>query len=565
MRFNASLTRAIAGVLAFIACAALAAAQCPPADAFEPNDTCAAATVLPIGLTAALSVEVANRDYFRISVAPGEQVAITQSYDAQQAELAMELYDDASCTTLLTGVGWGGGSNQLFYGNGSGATRDFYVRVKVLSHLCNTYDLFVTLQPDPCLVPGLDDNLEDNDSCLNAVALTPGTYSGLFIAAPDLDYYRVDVPAGQHVLIDQVYVPGAELYIDLFSDPACNNFIGTEGWGGGSNSIAWANTTGSTATLYMAFHIDALSGSCTNYDLSITLAPDPCQDPVSDDALERNDTCLTAHTITSQLYTNLFVSKLDTDVFTFDLAPGGFANIAVHHVQNDGDIDIALYDDASATCLDGAAWIAASQTFADSETIAYSNSSGATVTYYLHVAMWDGSSHACNSYDMDVALVGDQLATLTCAGDSTFDAGAGRIHCPCGNNSGLGADEGCLNSQGHGASISATGSNFVAGDNLIVNLAQARPNQPSMLVQGAALIAFAFKDGILCMGSPTERIEVVPLDAQGSGATVGSIVTQGGITGPGIVRYYQYWYRDPAISVCGSGSNFSNALRVDWL
>ena len=144
---------------------------------------------------------------------------------------------------------------------------------------------------------------------------------------------------------------------------------------------------------------------------------------------------------------------------------------------------------------------------------------------------------------------GDQLGTL----------------CPCGNDHFPGTPEGCANSQGWGGKLAASGSNVYANDDLVLTVTQGRANQPSMIVQGSAAISTVFKDGILCMGNPTERVEVVFLDASGSGSTVTSILTGGNVPGPGVTRYYQAWYRDPAISPCGTGSNFTSALQVDWL
>lgn len=149
--------------------------------------------------------------------------------------------------------------------------------------------------------------------------------------------------------------------------------------------------------------------------------------------------------------------------------------------------------------------------------------------------------------------------TTLCPGDGTL------IPCPCTNESALGAGEGCRNSTGPGAILYTTGTSSVALDDLTFHVAQARPLMPAMLVQGASLISIPFKDGVYCMGGPTRRVEVLILDAAGSGSTTGSIVTGGLIPLIGGTRYYQMWYRDPVFSPCGTGSNFSQGVQIDWI
>jgi len=134
--------------------------------------------------------------------------------------------------------------------------------------------------------------------------------------------------------------------------------------------------------------------------------------------------------------------------------------------------------------------------------------------------------------------------------------------CPCDNNSPNSA--GCANSTGNGALLTHTGTHSIERDDLRFVVTAAIPSQPCLLIQGTTQISIPFRDGRLCMGNPTERMEVIFLDAAGTSMTTISISTDGNVV-PAQKRYYQAWYRDPyGVSPCGFNSNFTNGIEVLW-
>ena len=161
------------------------------------------------------------------------------------------------------------------------------------------------------------------------------------------------------------------------------------------------------------------------------------------------------------------------------------------------------------------------------------------------------------SLDLDLDGIPD-----VCGTGSTLCVGDGSVApCPCGNQSAPGSGEGCSSSLGHGAVIFSTGSWGPLPNNFRLHIAKARATQPTVLVRGSSLIAVPFKDGLLCMGNPTQRVEVLFTHPSGYAQTWSPIGANP--LSPGASTYFQFWYRDPGgVSPCGNGSNFTAAIRV---
>ena len=535
-----------------------------PDDSFEENDTCGTASVAPTGLTTGLRVSGAafaiDDDYYVIQAVPnGEILTVDCLFLDANGDIDMTMFSDAACTTQIDASGSVTDNEQVSASNLSGVPMDFYVRIYGFGTAfdCNSYDLSITTAPDPC-VSAVDDGLEQNDACGSAVALASGAHAALFTSTGDEDYYLLSVPAGEILTVDVSYVSGvsADVDLELFDDLACTNQVDFSFSFGGTGQVSWANATGVAATVVMRVAPDATTGSCNNYDLNVVTAPDPCLNPLSDDSFEDNDDCSTAVSMSDGLYPGLFVSKADSDFYEVSVPDLGVLTVNLFFSTATADIDVYLYDNLVG-CGDLASYLVNGFTGSDDESITWTNTTGSTQTYYVQVVVWASSTGECNNYDMEIIGSGGSFATPMCFGDGSGTA------CPCANESVLGAGEGCKSSIGVGAILTANGSASFAADDISFTVTQARANQPSMLVQGSSLIAVPFKDGVLCMGNPTERVEVVFTDANGEGTTTTSIVTNGNIPGPGATRYYQQWFRDPGgVSPCGNGSNFSNGLTV---
>jgi len=417
-----------------------------------------------------------------------------------------------------------------------------------------------------------DDALEDNDTCASAVVVTPGAYNDLVILGTldpgglDQDFYLVQaIPDGTTLSVDLTFTHAiGDIELRLYDDATCTGSVASSTSSSDDESLSFKNTSGAAVDYYIEIDVWG-DWTCNDYDMTISTFVDPCVTAV-DDGLEDNDDCATSTVASSGFnQTGLFVSKTDNDYFTFDMADGETVTIDMLFVHATSDLDLELCDEdnvTAGTCGSGgfSDYLENSASTSDDEQVIWTNSTGASQTYYLRVKAWDNAGNDdCNTYDLTIDIVGPVVATPFCFGDGSTTA------CPCSNESTVGAGEGCSNSGGSGAILTATGTNVVANDDIVFHISQASLSTTSLLVQGTVTQSIPFKDGVFCMGNPTERVEVVFLDGSGAGSTASSIVTEGNVT-PGDTRYYQQWYRDPGgVSPCGTGSNFTQGLQVDWI
>jgi hypothetical protein len=154
--------------------------------------------------------------------------------------------------------------------------------------------------------------------------------------------------------------------------------------------------------------------------------------------------------------------------------------------------------------------------------------------------------------------------TYLCFGD-----GSG-TQCPAGNNSPAGAAEGCLNSMGMGALITAFGNPSISNDTLVLHGSQMLTG-PCLYFQGNNLVnggaGAVFGDGLLCVNTQVARL-AIKFNGHGSSTFPEpgdpSVSSQGFVSTPGF-KYYEVWYRDAALFGTPSTFNTSRTVCIPWV
>ncbi len=173
-------------------------------------------------------------------------------------------------------------------------------------------------------------------------------------------------------------------------------------------------------------------------------------------------------------------------------------------------------------------------------------------------------------------VVGNLNTTVDGPGGSTgpvsgafcFGDGSG-LACPCGNNSAVGANEGCLNSLGSGASLGFTGTASVANDSVVLT-GSGMPDSSALYFQGTTQAGVgagtAFGDGLRCAAGSILRLglKVNSLGTSSYPSGADQSVSVRGAVPAGATRMYQVWYRNGAPFCTTSTFNLSNGFQIVW-
>lgn len=262
-----------------------------PADSLEPNDSCVAAPLLGAGTYSSLSASIADPDYYRVSVQPGELVSVLVSGIALGERANLWAWDASgacgSLANLFTGAALFGGSTAgVHLANLGAAPHDFVFSVQpapdssTLSGFCVDYQFELVSEFNPCGL-SVPDAFEPNDFCTSAPPLA-SSQTGLSISLGDNDWYLLDVPARSSVrVLSSSTTTGSSRSMMLHS--GCNSWVSeflASSWNVYSDTsdprqyLMWSNSSaqGAAARLIVFAPLGNAPGAfCDTYDLDLAV------------------------------------------------------------------------------------------------------------------------------------------------------------------------------------------------------------------------------------------------------------------------------------------------------
>ena len=134
----------------------------------------------------------------------------------------------------------------------------------------------------------------------------------------------------------------------------------------------------------------------------------------SDDTQEQNDTCATAKAITTGALIGLIVKSTDEDWYSISIPTATAMTFALVFNDNNGDIDMQLYNSCGGTV------VASQAGNASNESLAYTNT-GSAATYYLRVFLY---SDTRNEYTMTSTATTPAPSNDNCSGAIAIGNGA---------------------------------------------------------------------------------------------------------------------------------------------
>lgn len=566
-------------------------------DRFEPNDVCGSFTMLSAGIYQQsydeLSLSTGDVDGFEIAVPPGNRLNVSASAHVSDAWLRIVGASAPACPTLGSG-----GQTEYAWQNRTNATVLQRFAISSTPGFCGVYDMYVSVEPELGSAADLQ-RFEPNEDCSTAtlVALRLddnqqpiSTSWQTTLDDGDVDSFRVWIPAESAFAVNVRALNHGEIGID--DEPAFELYAFVDGDCTNSPLRSACPHWSSDGNLPLGSELLMLLQNRSNVDVeyvlqlgspetitgsesySIELTPDTngfwsvdyaASDPTCADATPLRDGDFITQTLAPNRPVRASLTLLPGESMTAYLDGDSIisACAGMHLRIHDGRADCATggatlgslsVDPLDLDPLDPSAQIP----------LAYTNQSSDLQRIIVECALDAGATRAL-TYRLRIRTTPNAAYQPYCTPDSSPVSWP---RCPCGNRD----DQaqfltGCENSTGAGGRLSGTGTQVVQNDDLVLRVDGLPSHAVGIILHGGPSnlnASASYFDGMLCIPLDSSPLWTFHANAAGSwiasGSTHSALQTLGSNT---FQSFLQCWYRDPS-GPCGSGSNTTNAIRVDW-
>ncbi len=363
-------------------------------DGHEPNEAQGSAVTITDDQFN-LTVCPDDEDWFVLSLVSGDQIEVAADFDSDEGHVDLALIDGAgsvvdNATEEDPTTRWSASNDsEIFIRARLGGDSGTVPGVE--------YELDITLLAATCPT----DIYEPNDTTLSATPINAGNLDGLGACLDTDDWYSITVEQYGAIQID-AWADEAEGDIDVTLWGPSDALIAESINEAGTETLYWSADATNVYLIQVDLVEDLGDDPGAVYDLLLTVWEPAC--PV--DSFEPNDAAGSAPLVAGS-YPGLSACDTDEDWFEFDLANSDLLEVDVTFANDEGDIDLFLYNP-------GGTLVASSESTDDDEAMSYE--AEATSPYHLKVQLTTDDGPAPGSaYDMEVAIT---AAPTVCTVDS---------------------------------------------------------------------------------------------------------------------------------------------------
>lgn len=316
-------------------------------DSLEPNDDAANAVLIDSAGAAAGTDNIItgvktcdmDEDWYRIDLAVGDDIQFDVQFDHARGDLDAELIGPGNVSVALSDSTTD--NESVSYTVGAGEAGTYYLKVNAKFAARNDYWVLTYLNGSGPVDPVCPDQLENNDTQAEAVAVTDGNYGLLVCGSPkDNDWFSMAMTSGETLNIDLGFVhANGNIDLFLFDDSGSTQTVAESRSTTDNESISFTSNRDQTVT----WRVEAITNQAAlPYDMTVSTTP---AGACSDDAFGGNTASASAAAVDAPgLYPRLTLCEGLEDWFEFDLTSGRASEVFINFDGNKADLDLTVLD-----------------------------------------------------------------------------------------------------------------------------------------------------------------------------------------------------------------------------